>query len=153
MWYHASWMRGGSTPASASTSAPSLSALRFRSAAKIALTALLSQRFSACPFRWSRRAETLLSTSLHFSSDVQAFRLAARGCAFRTALRRAAKSLSTHVSFVGSLIGHRFLSPKYLLCSVREAIGRQNPGPCNGLSFAEGPERRHSQRDGSPSPG
>ena len=114
MQYHASWMRGGSAPTSASTSASALSARRFRSSAKLAFTALLNQRFSACPFRGSWRAETLSSTSLHVSSDIQAFRLAARGCAFGTALRRAANFLFTRVGFVGGLIGHRFLPPKYL---------------------------------------
>ena len=121
----ASWMRGGSAPTSASTSAPASSALRFRSATKLALTALPSCLFIACPFRGSRRAETLLLTSLHVSSDIHEFRLAARGCAFGTPLHRALKSFSTRVGFVGGLTGHRFLPPKYRLCSVREALGRQ----------------------------
>ena len=49
-------------------------------------------RLNACPYRGSWRAETLSSTSIHVSSEIQAFRLASRGCAFGTTLRRAAKS-------------------------------------------------------------
>ena len=118
-------MRGGSAFTNASTSAPASSALRFRSAARLFFTASPICRVNACPYRGSRSAETLSSMSLHVFSEIQAFRLASRGYAFRTALRRDAKSWSAHVGFTGGLTGHRFLPPRYLLCSVRGALGRQ----------------------------
>ena len=121
----ASWMRGGPAPTISSTSAPASSALRFRCAALLTLTALPSHLFSACPFHGSRHAETLSLTSLHVSSNIHVFFLAARGCNFGTAPRRAAKRLSTRVGFVGGLTGHCFLPLKYLMCSVREVLGRQ----------------------------
>ena len=121
----ASWMRGGSAPTSASTSAPASSDFRLRSAAKLALIARPSRLFSACPFVRSRRAETLSSKSLHVSADIHAFRLASRAFAFGTALRRAVKASSSLDGVLGGYRGHFFRPLRYLLCYVREALGRQ----------------------------
>ena len=63
--------------------------------------------------------------SLHVVSEIQEFYLASRGCAFGTAFRRATKSWSVLVGSPGGLTGHRLLPPRYLLCSVRGALGRQ----------------------------
>ena len=121
----ASWIRGGSTPISASTSAPASSARRLRSSAKLSLIARPIRILSACPFAGSRRVETLSSTSLHVSSEIHSFRLPSRTFAFGTALCRAAKASSSLVGVVGGLRGHFFRPPRYLLCYVREALGRQ----------------------------
>ena len=71
-----SWMRGGSPPTSASTSAPASSAHRLQSAARLALMAHPSLLFIACPFAGSRIVETLSLTSLHVSVEIHLFCLA-----------------------------------------------------------------------------
>ena len=78
------------------------SACRILSSARLALMARSRLLFMACPFSESRRAETLSSTSLHFSAKIHSFRLASCAFAFGTALRR---SVNASFSLVGSFGG------------------------------------------------
>ena len=63
--------------------------------------------------------------SLHVDSEIQAFCLASRGCALGTDLLRSAKSWYVRVGSRGGLTSHRFLPPKYRLCSVGGGGARQ----------------------------
>ena len=122
---HASWIKGGSAPTSASTSAPASSTHRLLSVVKLALMVRPSLLMIFWPFAVSRRAETLSSTSLHVAAKIHSCLLASRACAFGTALRRAAKILSSPTGSVGSRRGSFFRPPRYCMCSFREALCRQ----------------------------
>ena len=102
----------GSAPTSASTSAPASSACRLLSVVKLALMTRPSLLIIVWPFAGSRRAETLLSTSLHVAANIQSFFLASRARAFRTALRKAAKMLSSLVGAFGGRRGSFFRPPR-----------------------------------------
>ena len=105
--------------------------------------------FIACPFAGSRRADTLLSTSLHISVDINSFCLASLTLVFWTALYRAANTSSSLVGSVGGFNGNFFRTPRYRLCFVREALCRQ-PSTMQWSELCQGswtetfPKRRRS---------
>ena len=104
-------MRGGSAFISSSTAAPAASSLLFLSLARLHMILLPKVRLSAWQYRGSQRVATLLSTSHHVSAEIQAFRLASLGAVFGTALRRAAKSVSTLDGAAGGATGQRLRPP------------------------------------------
>ena len=70
----------------------------------------------------SRRAKTLLSTSLHVATKIHSFLRDSHARTFGTALRRATKILSSLVGSVGSQRGSFFRPLRYRMCSFREAL-------------------------------
>ena len=121
---HASRGIGGSAPSSCLTSSPAVSTLHLLSPFRLSAIARLSLRILVWSLVGFRRAETLSSTSLHVSSDIHPFFLLSLACGFGTALRRAAKILS---SCLGSDGGQRVicLRPvRYFVCSLLGALQR-----------------------------
>ena len=76
-------------------------------------------------FAISWRAETLLSTRLDVDADIHAFFLASLASRFGTAICRAAKILSFLAGAVSGRRGRRLRPPRYLACSLREALCSQ----------------------------
>ena len=72
----------------------------------------------------SRRAETLLSTSLHMVSDIHTFFRASLNLGFKTALRRSAKSPSSLVGVVRGWRGDCLILLRYLEYFLRSALRR-----------------------------
>ena len=99
---HASFAFGGSPPSSASISFPASSTLRFLSPFRLALKARPSIH-SLARTLVPLFAETLLSASLHVSSEIHAFLCFSRSCGFGTACRRSPKSSSSLVGSFGYL--------------------------------------------------
>ena len=104
-------MRSGSSFIKASTAAPASSVLLLLSWARPFPISFPNLCLSAFPYRGSWRMETLSLMSRHVSAKIQAFRLAARGAGFGTALRRAKKSVSVREGSAGGRTGHRFRPP------------------------------------------
>ena len=109
---HASWIKVGSAPTSASNSSPNSSACRLLSVANLALFARTGPLMNAWYFARSWRAENLLLTSLHVASEIHSFLLASCTRAFGTARCRAAKILSYLVGLVGDQKGSLFRPPR-----------------------------------------
>ena len=122
---HDSWIKGGSAPTSASNYAPTSSARCLISVFKLALMARSSLLTIVWTFSVSRRAETLLSTSLRVAAEIHSFLLAYHTRGFGTALCRAAKILSSLVGSVSSRRGSFFRPLRYRMCSLREALLRK----------------------------
>ena len=110
---HASCIKEGSTPTSASTSAPASSSRRLLSVVKLALIDRPSLLVIFWPFSGSRRAETLSSTSIHVAANIHSFLWDSCACAFGTALHRAAQIWSSFVGSVGSWRGSLGI-PEYI---------------------------------------
>ena len=103
----ASLLRGGSAPSNRYTSS-SASSFRCRlSSFSLAFIPRPSLLMWAWSLVGSRRAETLLLTSLHVAADIQAFFLASKDLGFVVALRRSTKSPYSLVRVVGVHRGSR----------------------------------------------
>ena len=72
----------------------------------------------------SWRTEILVSASLHVDYDIQEFFLASLALGFRTALSKAAKSLSSLIGVVGGQRGIHTSRPKYLAFFLRVTLQR-----------------------------
>ena len=121
----ASRWSGESNPNSFSTSFPASSVRRLLSPFKLATIAWPNHRMCNWSLAGYRRAETLLSTSLHAASKIYAFFRASRALGFGTALCRAVKSPSSLVGVVGGRRGSRLRLPRYSECFLRGALRRQ----------------------------
>ena len=93
----ASRWRGGSNPSRVSTSFPDSSTRCLLQTFKIVAMACPNLQIRSWYFAGSRRAETLLSKSLHVASEIHTFFLASHAWGFGTALRRATNILSSLV--------------------------------------------------------
>ena len=122
----ASRWRGGYDPSSVSTSLPASSARFHLSPLRLDAMVHTNLRMRAWYFAGSRRAETLLSTSLHMAFKIHTFYLASCAWGFGTALRRAAKIPSSLVRAVGGRRRIRLRPPRYFVCYLRGEL-RRNP--------------------------
>ena len=103
---------GGSYPSSVSTSLPASSACRLLTPFKLSAMARPNLQMRAWSLAGSRRAETLLLTSLHVASEIHAFFLASCAWGFRTALHRNANIPSSLIGVVSGRRGGCLLPPR-----------------------------------------
>ena len=148
----ASRWRGGSDRSSVFIFLPASSSRLLLSPFKIYAMVRPNLRIRAWSFAGSWRTKTIPSTILHVASKINAFFLATRAWGFGTALHRAAKILFSLVGAVGGWRGSCLCPPRCLACPLRGGLCGGIPEPCIGLSCAWGPGRKHSRRDGDPSP-
>ena len=120
---HPSCGIGGSAQSSALTSSPAVSTLCLLSPFRFYVIAPLSLQICVWYIVF-RRAETLLSTSLHVSSDIHPFFLRFLACAFGTALRRATEIPSSCVGSGGGQRGSCLRPMRYLVYSLSGALRR-----------------------------
>ena len=74
----------------------------------------------------SRRTETILLTSLHMSSNINAFYLASLAFVLKMDLCRATKSTSSIVGVVRGQRVSRVRLPRYLVCFLRGELWRHS---------------------------
>ena len=109
------WWSGGSDPNILSNSFPTSSARRLQSPFNISAMARPNLQMRDWSLAGYRRAETLLSTSLHVVSKINAFFLASLAVGFGTDLRRAAKSLPSLAGVVRGQGGGALEPPEVLI--------------------------------------
>ena len=122
--YHTSRGIGGSAPSSCSTSAPAVSNLCLLSIFMLALISQLSLQIRVWSFSGLCCAGILSLTSLHVSSDLHQLFLLSLAYDFGTALRRAAKILSSRVGADGGRRGSHLRPVSYFLCSLSGVLRR-----------------------------
>ena len=118
--------RGSSAPNRLSIAYPASSVLSFLSSLRLVLIARPRRRRRVWFCADSRRAETLLLTSLHVSSKIHTFFLASRAFGLGIAPRRPTKSLSSLLGVVRGRRGSRVRRLRYSVCYLRVAMTR-NP--------------------------